>query len=172
MREPCCHVPTDEVVRTETATPSRSRGHLAKGGFVGVVGQLGLLGGASVPTSDVGLLKSNFRYPPYENRRRAHLLQRYRNRISGSKTAIRSPHRGHLANGGSWVLWGSWGCFGVLWFGPQTHERRRVTEIKFRYPPYEIRKRACVIQRPRNRISGHQIARLGVRGGSTCETLP
>ena len=120
---PCCHVVADEVVRTETATPSPNRGPRApgKGGSVGAVGQLGLLWGASVPTSDRGLLKPKFRYLPYdENRQLARLLQCHRNRISGSQTAPPSPNQGHLAKGGSWVPWGSWGCFGVLRFRPAT----------------------------------------------------
>ena len=47
---------------TETATQSPNRGHPAQGGVVGVVGHLGLLWGASVPTSDRGLPKSRFSF--------------------------------------------------------------------------------------------------------------
>ena len=37
-----------------------------------------------------------------------------------TETATPSPNRGHLAKGGPWVPWGSWGCSGVLRFRPAT----------------------------------------------------
>ena len=67
MSVPCCHLAADEVVRTETATQSPSRRHLAKGGSWvswGSWGCVGVLRFRPERASGVWLRlrKSNFRY--------------------------------------------------------------------------------------------------------------
>ena len=113
-----------------------------KGGFVGVVGQLVLRWGASVPTSGRGLLKSKFRYLHYENRQRARLLQRHRNRgkilksrgVIGKTTQARTGAlQGPIPAPGQLPGWG-WGSkrrgSGVLWSQGSTHARSRARGVQ------------------------------------------
>ena len=136
MSVPCCHVAADEVVRTETAPPSPNRGHLAKEGswvLRGSWGCFGVLQFRPERASGVWLLESKFSLSALRKLSAACLLQRYRNRFSGSKTAPPSPNRGHLAKEGPWVPWGSWGCFGVLRFRPERASGVWLRESNFRY---------------------------------------
>ena len=109
-----------------------------KGGFVGVVVQLGwgcvgVLQFRPERASGVWLLKSKFSLSALRKSSAARLLQRYRNRISGSQTAPPSPNRGHLAKEGPWVPWGSWGCVGVLRFRPERASGVWLRKSNFRY---------------------------------------
>ena len=97
---------------------------------MGVMGQLGLLWGASQVqperASGVWLLKSEFRYLHYENRQR-------RVCFNAAETASPSPNRGHLTKEGPWVPWVSWGNFGVLRFRPERASGVWLLEANFRY---------------------------------------
>ena len=79
-----------------------------------------MLWGASVPTSDRGLPKSNFRYLPYQNRRRARPLQRYRNRHPKPKSRAPGTGGGRGCCGAAGV---ALGCFG-------SDQRPWLTEIQ------------------------------------------
>ena len=113
---------------------SPNRGHLAKGGSWvswGSWGCVGVLQFRPERASGVWLLKSKFSLSALRKSSAARLLQRYRNRISGSQTAPPSPNRGHLAKEGPWVPWGSWGCVGVLRFRPERASGVWLLKIKF-----------------------------------------
>ena len=144
---------------TETAPPSPNRGHLAKGGswvLWGSWGCFGVLQFRPERASGVWLLKSKFSLSALRKLSAARLLQRYRNRISGSQTAPPSPNRGHLAKEGPWVPWGSWGCFGVLRFRPERASGVWLLKSKFRYLHYKFRNRpkcASTPQKPNFRLS-------------------
>ena len=148
MSAPCRNVFRDEVVRTETATPSPNRAHLAKGGSWVLWGSWGCC----------GVLRFRPATVAYRNQIFVICLTKIaggRARCNATETATPSPNRGHPAQGGSWVLWGTWGCFGVLRFRPATVAYRNPD---FRSPPYQNRQRARPLQRHRNRISGSQTA--------------
>jgi len=116
--------------------PSPNRRHRAKGGSWvswGSWGCVGVLQFRPERASGVWLLESKFSLSALRKSSAAHLLQRYRNRISGSQTAPPSPNRGHLAKEGPWVPWGSWGCVGVLRFRPERASGVWLRKSNFRY---------------------------------------
>ena len=158
---------------TETATPSPNRGHLAQGGVVGVVGQLGLLWGASVPTSDRGLPKSRFSFsalPKSSAGAPASTPQkpnfRLRNRPPQAQIEVSWQRKVRGCRGAAGV---ALGCFG------SDPNRRAASGYQNQILVICLTilvRRPRALQRHRNRISGCQIARLGGRGDSTSKTLP
>ena len=123
-----------------------------KGGFVGAIGQLRLLweGASRFTPATVAYRNQNFVTCICHTK-----ISGGRARCNATETATPSPNRAHLTKGGSWVLWGSWGCCGVLRFRPATVAYRNPD---FRSPPYQNRQRARPLQRHRNRISGSETA--------------
>ena len=116
-----------------------------KGGFVGVVGQLGLLWGASVPTGTrerrlVTGIKISL--SALRTSSAARLLQRYRNR----------PPRAQIE--GTWQkgLRGRRGAAGVALGCFGSDQRPWLTEIKISLSALRNRQRARLLQRHRNRL--------------------
>ena len=149
MSAPCRNVFRDEVVRTETATPSPNRAHLAKGGSWVLWGSWGCC----------GVLRFRPATVAYRNQIFVICLTKIaggRARCNATETATQSPNRGHPAQGGSWVLWGTWGCFGVLRFRPEPASGVWLPKSNFGYLPYDSGKaaaRASTPQKPNFRLS-------------------
>ena len=105
-----------------------------KGGFASVVGQLGLLWGASDPTRTRErrlVTEIKFSLSALRKLSAARLLQRYRNRISGSQTAPPKPKSRAPGKGRSVGVVGQLGLRWGASVATRTRERRLVTKIKF-----------------------------------------
>ena len=143
------------------------------GGVVGVVGHLGLLWGASVPTSDRGLPKSRFSFsalPKSSAGAPASTPQkpnfRLRNRPPQAQIEVSWQRKVRGCRGAAGV---ALGCFG------SDPNRRAASGYQNQILVICLTilvRRPRALQRHRNRISGCQIARLGGRGDSTSKTLP